>query len=60
MDPIPLPKVVRVKQRFDRPRVEDPEAELTRLLREKGISSLVRKGMSIAVTVGSRGFQTSP
>ena len=60
LDPIPLPRVVKVKQRFDRPKVEDPEAELTRLMKEKGISNLIRKGMSIAVTVGSRGISNQP
>lgn len=60
LDPIPVPRVVKVKQRFDRPKVEDPAAELTRLLREKNVARLVRKGMSIAVTVGSRGIANQP
>lgn len=60
LDSIPVPRMVTVKQRFDSPRVENPENELTRLLREKNVASLVRKGMSIAVTVGSRGIANQP
>lgn len=60
LDPIPVPGLVRVRQRFDRPRVDDPEAELARLMREKNVVRLVRKGMSIAVTVGSRGIANQP
>jgi hypothetical protein len=60
LDPIPLPRVVKVKQRFDRPKVKDPAQELTRLMREKDIAKLLRKGMRIAVTVGSRGIANQP
>ncbi len=60
LDPIPLPRVVPVRQRFDRPTVADPAAELTAGLREKGALKGIRRGMSVAVTVGSRGISNQP
>jgi hypothetical protein len=60
LDPIPLPRVVKVRQRFDRPVVAAPEAELVSRLRAKGVLGAVKKGMSIAVTVGSRGIANQP
>ena len=60
LDPIPIPRVVKVRQRFDRPKVTDPEAELTARLKAKGVLGNIRKGMSIAVTVGSRGISNQP
>ena len=60
LDPIPVPRMVRVRQRFDRPVVRDPEAELVSGLRAKGVLAGLKKGMSIAVTVGSRGITNQP
>jgi len=60
LDNIPLPRMVKVRQSFDRPVVADPERELVDRLRAKGVLSRVRKGMSIAVTVGSRGIANQP
>ena len=51
-----FPKVVKVRQKFPRPRVEDIEAALREQLELEEISSTVRPGMSVALTAGSRGI----
>jgi hypothetical protein len=50
-----FPKVVRVRQKFPRPRVENVEAALREQLGRGEISSTIRPGMSVALTAGSRG-----
>ena len=49
-------KVVKVRQTFPRPRVEDVEGTVREQLRKEEIASAVRPGMSVAVTAGSRGI----
>jgi hypothetical protein len=49
-------RVVKVRQRFPRPRVEDIEAVLREQLEREEIASTVRPGMSVALTAGSRGI----
>ena len=51
-----FPKVVKVRQTFPRPRVEDVEGTVREQLRREEISSAFRPGMSVAVTAGSRGI----
>ena len=51
-----FPKVVKVRQTFPRPRLEDVEGTVRDQLRRDEISSAVRPGMSVAVTAGSRGI----
>ena len=51
-----FPKVVKIRQTFPRPRVEDVEGAVRDQLRREEISSAVRPGMSVAVTAGSRGI----
>ena len=53
---VPLPRMVEVSQHFDRPRIEDPAAELGRALREKAYFSSLAPGASVAIAVGSRGI----
>lgn len=60
LDSIPLPRMVSVRQRFDRPTIADPADELTARLHDKGVLKKIRRGMSIAVTVGSRGISNQP
>ena len=49
-------KVVKVRQTFPRPRVEDVEGTVREQLRKEEITSAIRPGMSVAVTAGSRGI----
>ena len=51
-----FPKVVKVRQKFPRPRVEDIEAALREQLEREEIAGPVRPGMSVALTAGSRGI----
>ena len=51
-----FPKVVKIRQKFPRPRVEDVEAALREQLGRGEILSTVKPGMSVALTAGSRGI----
>lgn len=50
-----MPRMMKVKQRFDNEKIEDLTAALNEKLNQEKITSLVKPGMSIAVAVGSRG-----
>ena len=50
-----FPKVVRVRQKFPRPRVENVRTTLREQLGREEISSTIKPGMSVALTAGSRG-----
>ena len=52
---VQLPRMIRIRQNFDRPRVEDIPAEVRRQLTAE-ILSKVKPGMSVAVTGSSRGI----
>lgn len=60
LDGIPVPKMLKVRQTFPRPRIEDIEEELNRKLLEQGVSSLIKEGQKVAVGVGSRGIAKLP
>jgi hypothetical protein len=51
-----FPKVVKVRQDFPRPRVEDIEQTLQEQFEKEEIASRVEPGMEIALTAGSRGI----
>ena len=51
-----FPKVVKIRQTFPRPRVEDVGGAVREQLRREDVVSAVRPGMSVAVTAGSRGI----
>ncbi|HPT92481.1 MAG TPA: lactate racemase domain-containing protein [Limnochordia bacterium] len=52
---IPIPRMVKVSQKFDDPRLADVEGELRAQLRQEHIQAMIKPGMTIAVAVGSRG-----
>ena len=53
---VPLPRMVKAVQNFERPVLEDVGGELTRKLREGNYLASLKPGMSVAVTAGSRGI----
>ena len=52
---IPLPKMVKVRQHFDRQKLEDVPAAVREQLARAAIGETVKPGMKIAITSGSRG-----
>jgi len=60
LDPIPIPRVVRIEQTFERPVVKDVEGELKAKLLAGKIASKITPGMSVALAVGSRGITDLP
>jgi len=53
---VPLPRMVRVRQRFDDSRLEDWERELIQQLRQPDVRGRISPGARVAVAVGSRGI----
>lgn len=53
---IPLPNMVKVRQEFDRTRLENVAAEVRKNLERREILENLRPGMTVAVAVGSRGI----
>ena len=51
-----FPKVVKIRQKFPSPRVENFEEALREQLGRGEISSTIKPGMSVALTAGSRGI----
>lgn len=60
LDPIPLPPMVAVRQRFERPVVADIEQEITAQLEARKILASLKPGQSVAITAGSRGIVNLP
>jgi len=60
LDGIPIPRLIKVRQAFERPRVEDVEAEWVKKLRGSSALAKVKRGQKIAVTAGSRGISSLP
>ena len=56
---VPLPKMVRVRQEFPRPKIEvdDIPSIIHELLGEKCFKDKLKPGMSVAITAGSRGVR---
>jgi len=54
---MPLPKLVRVKQQFDRARLEDACGAVSAGLSVLGLQERLKPGARIAITAGSRGIQ---
>lgn len=57
---VPLPKMIRVRQRFPAMKLVDVAATLREQLRRSQISDRVVKGMTVAIAVGSRGMADIP
>jgi Lactate racemase N-terminal domain len=53
---MPLPRVLKVRQTFPRPRVGDVDEALNAEWQRDGISSSIRPGTEVAITAGSRGI----
>ena len=56
LDPIPIPKIVKVRQVFPDARLENIEREVRNVLAEKALLSCLKPGQTIAITAGSRGI----
>jgi hypothetical protein len=57
---IPIPRVVKIRQTFDRPIIADVEAVLHDRLRHSCVLEAIQPKTSIAVGVGSRGISNQP
>jgi hypothetical protein len=55
LDPIPVPPVVRIRQRFDDDKLADPIGVLQEELKKPGAIDQIQPGQQVAVAVGSRG-----
>ncbi len=54
------PKMLRLRQEFERPRVEDVAATVRRELEKLDLGRTIRPGQSVALTAGSRGIADIP
>ncbi|HWR30146.1 MAG TPA: lactate racemase domain-containing protein [Negativicutes bacterium] len=60
LSPIPLPRIVKIQQRFITSEIMDISAELRKEMAKPGVGERIKPGMSIALTVGSRGTAELP
>jgi hypothetical protein len=60
LNDIPLPRVVKIRQKFDRPIISDIESFLLSQLNASGFLPRIKPGMRIAITAGSRGVANLP
>ncbi|MEW6548819.1 MAG: lactate racemase domain-containing protein [Spirochaetota bacterium] len=60
LENVPLPRMARVRQKFPRPRIEDPAAAVRDSLARLGEISRLPGGSRIALAVGSRGIVQLP
>jgi len=56
LEQIPIPRMVRIRQSFDKTKLEHIESKVLQELSRVEIANTVHAGMSIAVTAGSRGI----
>lgn len=57
---IPLPRMIRVKQRFERRQIDNIEATLSSKIADNPEYGSIKPGMRIAIAVGSRGITNLP
>lgn len=55
-----FPKIFKLRQKIDAPRLEDVEKRVNELLDQFELSKKVRKGERIGLTAGSRGIKDKP
>ena len=53
---MPFPRMLRLRQKFDCPRVENIPAEVEKQLQGLKLAEKIKPGESVAITVGSRGI----
>src|SRR5436190_7783674 len=53
---MPFPRMLRLRQKFDCPRIDDIPEEVERQLQSLNLAGKVLPGQSVAITVGSRGI----
>jgi hypothetical protein len=53
---IPIPKMVKIRQRFDAVRLDNPVETLRKELQKPGTIDRIKPGQKVAVAVGSRGI----
>jgi hypothetical protein len=56
LDSIPVPKVIRVRQHFEKPAIHNLEAEFFKKIHQSNVLEKIKKGWHIAIAVGSRGI----
>jgi len=56
LEPVPMPKMIKARQVFPCPRLDDAAHEVTRQLGEKGFANRIKPGGTVAITAGSRGI----
>jgi hypothetical protein len=57
---MPYPRTLRIRQHFDRPRVEDIPATVADQLERLDLGRRIKPGQSVALTAGSRGIANIP
>ncbi|WP_409968811.1 lactate racemase domain-containing protein [Bengtsoniella intestinalis] len=60
LEPIQLPKMVKVRQIQPHPPAVDVEAEIIRQIAEKNLLAPIKAGDTVAITCGSRGIANMP
>jgi len=60
LEPIPIPRVAGVAQKFDRSRIDDIATTFKNLINNSGVLESVFPEMEIAIAVGSRGISNQP
>lgn len=57
---IPLPRMIKVRQNFHAPEIENVATEVQRAIAEAGVLSRIKPGDRVAIAVGSRGIAELP
>lgn len=55
-----LPKMVKIRQNFDRPMIEDIPAEIRSQIEKSGVLARIKAGDTVALTAGSRQVNNFP